>query len=210
LPKGGIRRQADAVRNLGLRTLTLSLFGTLVSLAMAPGCARKEEPQSTPVPARSFTFPASEPVPEIVWKEQTGFSKVSHGSDKRKATYKIAAVDKDPEDAELAVFYFGKNQGGTAEANIERWKSQFTDATDLKRTERSANGMKQTVIEIQGTYDPSSMAITESTPKPNFRMIAAVVETPAGSYFFKLSGPSKTVESARRRYMALLDSVRTA
>jgi hypothetical protein len=38
-------------------------------------------------------------------------------------------------------------------------------------------------------------------------MIAAVVETPAGSYFFKLTGPQKTVESARTAFFALLDSV---
>jgi hypothetical protein len=180
----------------------------LASLAGAPACARKEEPQSTPVPARSMTFPPAEKLPEIVWDDPPGFSRVPHGSDMRKATYKIAAVENEPEAAELAVFYFGKNQGGSAEANIDRWKSQFPDATDVKRTERNVKGMKQTLIEIQGTFDPSSMAITEPTPKPNFRMMGAVVETPAGNYFFKLTGPSKTVESARRRYLTMLESVR--
>jgi hypothetical protein len=38
-------------------------------------------------------------------------------------------------------------------------------------------------------------------------MLAAVVETPAGSYFFKLTGPQRTVESARSAFMMLLDSV---
>ena len=38
-------------------------------------------------------------------------------------------------------------------------------------------------------------------------MIAAVVETSGGSYFFKLTGPQRTVEAARSAYLALLDSV---
>jgi hypothetical protein len=51
------------------------------------------------------------------------------------------------------------------------------------------------------------MTIRETEKKPNFRMIAAVVETPAGSYFFKLTGPNRTVEAARSAYVTLLDSV---
>ena len=127
----------------------------------------------------------------------------------RKASYKIAAVAGDPEDAEAAVYYFGRTSGGSTDANIQRWTAQFPDvpAAEVKRVERQANGMKQTVVDITGTYDGSSMTIKEPQKKPNFRMLAAVVETPAGSYFFKLTGPQKTVESAKSAYLALLDSV---
>ena len=46
---------------------------------------------------------------------------------------------KDPEDAEVAVFYFGAAKAGGTEANIQRWIGQFPDAkpTDMKRTERT-------------------------------------------------------------------------
>jgi hypothetical protein len=127
----------------------------------------------------------------------------------RKASYKVKALADDPEDAEAAVYYFGPSNGGSTEANIQRWIAQFPEVApaNVKRVERKANGMKQTVVDIQGTYDGSSMTIREPTKKPNFRMIAAVVETPAGSYFFKLTGPQKTVESAKAAFMALLDSV---
>ena len=127
----------------------------------------------------------------------------------RKASYRIKAATGDPEDAEAAVYYFGPSSGGTTEANIQRWTSQFPDvpADNVKRVERQANGMKQTVIDVLGTYDSSSMTIKESSKKPNFRMLAAVVETPAGSYFFKLTGPQKTVEAARSAYFAMLDTV---
>ncbi len=128
----------------------------------------------------------------------------------RKASYKIKATTGDTEDAEAAVYYFGPSNGGSTEANIQRWTGQFPDVppADVKRVERKANGMKQTVVDIQGTYDASGMTMREEVgKKPNYRMIAAVVETPAGSYFFKLTGPQRTVESARSAFFALLDSV---
>jgi hypothetical protein len=126
----------------------------------------------------------------------------------RKATYKIPAAPKDPEDAEMAVFYFGQSEGGGTEANIQRWISQFSDTkpSDVKRSERSSNGMKQTIVEVEGTY-ASGMPGQQATPKTNYRLIGAVVETPAGSYFFKLTGPKHTVDGARGAYMTLLDSV---
>jgi hypothetical protein len=127
----------------------------------------------------------------------------------RKASYIIKAAAGDAEDAEAAVYYFGPSSGGSIEANIQRWIAQFPDVppAQVKRVERQANGMKQTLIDIQGTYDGASMTIRETEKKPNFRMIAAVVETPAGSYFFKLTGPNRTVEAARSAYVTLLDSV---
>jgi hypothetical protein len=154
-------------------------------------------------------MPPEPQVPTIVWKDPPDWQRVDGGSSMRKASYKIKAAAGDPEDAEAAVYYFGPSGGGSAEANIQRWTSQFPDvpADNVKSVERQANGMKQTVIDVQGTYDASSMTIKESVKKPNFRMLAAVVETPAGSYFFKLTGPQKTVESARSAYFAMLDTV---
>jgi len=101
----------------------------------------------------------------------------------RKAGYKIKAATGDAEDAEAAVYYFGPSSGGSTEANIQRWTGQFPDVPpgEVKRVERQANGMKQTVVDIEGTFDGSSMSIREVGKKPNFRMLAAVVETPAPS-----------------------------
>jgi hypothetical protein len=46
-----------------------------------------------------------------------------------------------------------------------------------------------------------------ASPKADYAMIAAFVETPLGSYFFKLTGPAKTVTSRQDGYFTLLDSV---
>ena len=154
-------------------------------------------------------MPPEPQVATIVWRDPPKWERVEGGSAMRKASYKIRAVGDDAEDAEAAVYYFGPSNGGSTEANIQRWTAQFPEVApaDVKRVERKANGMKQTVVDIHGTYDGSSMTIREAVKKPNYRMIAAVVETPAGSYFFKLTGPQKTVETAKTAFMALLDSV---
>jgi hypothetical protein len=180
------------------------------SIVAPTGCARRDEPAPSPAPVHSVVVVPPEPeVTTIVWKDPPKWQRVAGGSTMRKATYKVPAAGGDTEDAEAAVYYFGRASGGSTDANIQRWTAQFPEVPpdDVKRVERQANGMKQTVIDIQGTYDGSSMTIRESQKKPNFRMLAAVVETPAGSYFFKLTGPQKTVESAKSAYFALLDSV---
>jgi hypothetical protein len=194
----------------------------LMVCAVGLGCSRKAEPDTTPSPPPT-TAPAASPSPqgqppaaaksphEVTWTDPSGWQRIAPSSAMRKATYKIPAAPKDPEDAEMAVFYFGQGEGGGTEANIQRWIGQFSDAkpSDVKRTERSPNGMKQTIVEVEGTYS-GGMPGQQSAPKTNYRLIGAVVETPAGSYFFKLTGPKKTVESAKGAYLTLLDSVKSS
>jgi hypothetical protein len=131
----------------------------------------------------------------------------------RKATYKVPAAPKDAEDGELAVFYF-RGEGGSTEANIQRWISQFPDTkpSDAKRTQRNVAGLSQTIVEVEGTYSSGMPGgpNTPSSPKPQYKLIGAVVETPAGPYFFKLTGPKKTIEAARGTFLTMLDSVKAS
>src|SRR5262252_9097746 len=46
----------------------------------------------------------------------------------RAATYAVEAAPGDTAQSECVVYFFGAGQGGSIEANIERWKSQFTSA----------------------------------------------------------------------------------
>jgi hypothetical protein len=190
--------------------------------AAALGCSRKAEPDAnqSAMPSASPTAVASMPshpsspptsAHEVTWTDPSGWQRIAPSSAMRKATYKIPAAPKDPEDAEMAVFYFGQGEGGGTEANIQRWIGQFAEVkpADVKRVERTPNGMKQTVVEVEGTYS-GGMPGQQSAPKANYRLIGAVVETPAGSYFFKLTGPKKTVDAARGAYMTLLDSVKSS
>ncbi len=140
----------------------------------------------------------------IEWKVPEGWSESPNKSPMRKATYKT------PDGAELAVFYFGASQGGDVKANIDRWVGQFKDVPDdaVKRDQKEANGLVQHVVEVKsGTYS-GSMMMGGGKEVPDQGLLGAVVESPSGKYFFKLTGPAKAVAAQRDGFFALLASMK--
>ena len=126
----------------------------------------------------------------------------------RKAAFVVPKAAGDAEDGELTVFYFGPGQGGSIDANVERWVSQFsgTKPGDVKRANRDANGLKQHTVELaSGSF---SGGMGGGAAKPAFGLLGAIVEAPSGMYFFKLTGPSKTVAQAKKDFYGLLDSIK--
>lgn len=129
----------------------------------------------------------------------------------RKATYSVPKADGDASDGELAVFYFGAGQGGDVEANITRWTGQFSEVAEgsIERSERKVGDIAQHIVEIpDGTYTNTMAMHGPRTPQPHSALLGAVVEAPTGNYFFKLTGPAKTVQAAKPQFLALLDSVK--
>jgi len=62
---------------------------------------------------------------------------------------------------------------------------------------------------VSGTYVAEVRpGATEHFNKPDFRLMAAVVETPRGPYYVKLTGPARTVAAATAAYEAFLGSLR--
>lgn len=124
----------------------------------------------------------------------------------RAATYLVAPAKGDTDGAECGVFYFGEGQGGGVDANVDRWVSQFENAkgTPIRKKEKIA-GFDVTTIEVDGTF-ASSMGgpMGPKTPKAGYKLLGAIIEGPKGNVFFKLTGPAKTVESARSEFMKML------
>jgi hypothetical protein len=114
-------------------------------------------------------------------------------------------------EAEVVVFFFGAGQGGSVEANLERWKGQFTRsdgspaAADARVERAEYGGFPAALLDISGTYDPGSMM--GGGPRPGTRMRTAVLETPLGNYFVRLLGPAATVERWSASFDAFLRSV---
>jgi hypothetical protein len=135
-----------------------------------------------------FTAPPS-------WKARAATSSM------RVAEFAVPAAAGDSEDGEVVVYFFG-GSGGSVDANIERWIGQFRSATGGSvpppaRTSSVVNQLKITAIDISGTYIAEVRpGAAERFNKPNFRMRAAVVETPKGPYFVKFTGPERTVAHA--------------
>jgi acyl-CoA dehydrogenase len=81
---------------------------------------------------------------------------------------------------------------------------------------RTVNGLTVTIVELAGTYHPMAMGPQKpgegGAEKRGSMLLGAVVSPPPGRrgelWFFKLTGPKKTVEGARARFDALIDSVK--
>ena len=140
--------------------------------------------------------------------------RVQPSSPMRLAQFTLPKTGVDPEDADLVIFYFGGG-GGTVEANLERWTNQMLQpdgrpSADIATTTAFTVGdLAVTLLDVPGTY------AAEVRPgsgmryhKPDFRLQAAVVETPAGPFFFRLTGPAPTVAAWGEQFTALLESLR--
>ena len=136
-------------------------------------------------------------------------------SSMRVAEFVIPNESGDAADAELIVYYFGSGGGGGAEANIDRWIGQMqqpdgsASTTKARRGERTVNGLKVSTVDVSGTYTAEmTPGSSDHYNKPGFRLCAAVIETPGGAYYLKMTGPAKTVAAAQADYEKFLASLR--
>lgn len=144
---------------------------------------------------------------EIAWDAPATWQKDETPRPMRRATYKIPRASGDAEDAELSI----SQAGGTVDMNVNRWIGQFEtsgpDAT--KRSERKVGDLKVTMLEVKGTFTGGGMpGGPAAAAKANFALLGAIVETAGSPWFFKLTGPEKTVEAAKADFERFVDSIR--
>lgn len=152
--------------------------------------------------------------PGLRYDAPAGWIAAEPASPMRIAQFQLPRVDEDPEDAECVVFYFG-GAGGSVEANLDRWTGQMLQPDDspsvdvATTTSFEVAGMPVTVLDVPGIFAGEVQPGSKMRYyKPEFRLKAAVVESPEGPYFFKLTGPSRTVRRWEADFNALVNSVR--
>ena len=143
-----------------------------------------------------------------------GWRSTPPASTLRVAQFTLPHADGDADDAELVVYFFG-GSGGGVEANMQRWVGQMQQpdgapsAAVAKRETRQVNGLRVTLLDVSGTY------VAETAPgaathhdNAGYRLRAGVVETPAGPYYLKLTGPRKTVAKWGQAFNEFIASMR--
>ena len=127
----------------------------------------------------------------------------------RMATYSVPMAKGDTEDGECAVFYFGPNQGGGIEANIDRWVGQFENPSTPLRTTQTVHGLTIARVKMHGAYlAPGGPNMVSQGKKPDYLLLGAIVTGPRGAVFFKFTGPAKTVEAAAADFDSMLGSMK--
>ncbi|MCU0226681.1 MAG: hypothetical protein MUF01_03510 [Bryobacterales bacterium] len=192
----------------------------LVSCGKNTSSAPPPEGGATPAPvaasaaqAGGATAGAMTEAGGLQWQAPDGWS-AQPERPMRAATYSVPAEAGDPEPGEIAVFYFGPNEGGGVQANIDRWIGQVrqpdgSDSTKKAKVEKVQGAVALTMLDLTGTYLASSGPMMQvSAEKPGFRMIGAIAEGPQGAVFFKFTGPEKTVQANAAKYLEMVKSVR--
>ncbi len=103
--------------------------------------------------------------------------------------------------AEVVVYFFGKGQGGNIEANLTRWKAQFSmpdgSAPYEKVVRDSSGAFPVAIAEYRGTYARGIGAGDAAGAKAGQSLIAVIAETPRGTLFFQLFGATAAVSRQR-------------
>ncbi len=133
---------------------------------------------------------------------------VREGPMAAKSAFALPRADGDEEDGMVRITYFPKMKG-MDERNIDRWVAQVQrsdgtgstrDDADIKVIE--AGNVRLTLVDLSGTVK----ATMRAAPKPNGRLIAAIVDHPRGPHFVVASGGAKTMKKWERAIRAFLES----
>lgn len=170
------------------------------------------------MPTRLMLLAAAAPLllaPALKFDAPAGWTARTPASSMRVAEFSLPRVAGDAEDGALAVYFFG-GQGGSVQANLDRWIGQMAQpdgrpSTSVARTTtlKTTRGLSVTLVDLTGTYVAEiAPGSTDRHNKPGFRLRAAVVETPDGPYFVKLTGPEKTLAKWDESFLAFVKSLR--
>ena len=148
------------------------------------------EQSAEPVKVGAFIFS----VPE-------GWKSVTPSSSMRKAQLEIA---KGPDKAEVTFFQFGASQGGSVADNVARWFAQFPGNEDKRKTETvQAGSVKITYATTEGTFS-SGMPGGPTTPMTGYALCGAILESPDGNVFIKMTGPEAVVKSSTEAFKKMI------
>ena len=136
------------------------------------------------------------------------WEKEQPSSSMRMAQFRFPGNDGD---GELVIF---SGIGGSIDANLNRWYGQFKSETENSvsesaiRTNSQIKDMNVTFSYVEGTYLKSSMGMSRTKIEmPNYALLAAIVATPDGLYYFKGTGPKSTMDYHKVYFETFIRSI---
>jgi hypothetical protein len=129
----------------------------------------------------------------FTFERPEGWTWVVPSSPMRKAQLAVPASDGG-EGGEVNFFHFGPGQGGGVKQNVDRWVAQFQNPVADSRTEK-VGATNVTFVEATGTF-LSGMPGGPTTPKEGYALRGAILESPQGDVYVKMTGPEPVVKAA--------------
>jgi hypothetical protein len=119
----------------------------------------------------------------------------------RKAQLEIA---QGSEKAEVTFFQFGAGEGGSVAENVARWFAQFPGSEAKRKTENAQVGsVKITFATTEGTFS-SGMPGGPTTPMSGYALCGAILESPDGNVFIKMTGLEAVVRSSSEAFKKMV------
>jgi hypothetical protein len=146
---------------------------------------------------------AAEEPPALAWSIPKRWKLLPNSNTMRLFTYRVPAAPGATDDAELSIV----RAGGSADANLQRWVGQFEGAVPGKRERLAVNGFDVHTLSVSGTFTAGAMG-GAAAARAGWALKGAVVDTAAGAYFFKLTGPEPSVRAALTDFDSLIKSLR--
>ena len=166
-------------------------------------------------PVSSSTSDKGKNLGPFIFQIPAGWIETQPSSRMRKAQFTLPRSDDDSEDGELTVFYFGTGQGGSTEANINRWIGQISqpDGSSSRAKARvirgDVSGFKMTQVDVSGTLQASRMpGVSQRPARSGYRLLGVVLESSEGPWFFKLVGPEKTIGRWAGSFQKFIESAK--
>ncbi len=148
----------------------------------------------------------------ISYRVPTDWTSAPPSSGMRAAQYTLPVASGETDAPELVLYFFGEGQGGSAQANIDRWMGQFTQSNgssasdQAKTSSRTVGPFKVTEVRVSGTY-AGGMGMGQAENKPGYAMWGAVIEGQGGPWFFKAVGPVKSMQRIDAQFDDVIDSL---
>ena len=140
-----------------------------------------------------------------------GWTTRAPSSTSRLAEYVVSAKGGVP-GAEVVVYFFGARMSANVDANLERWRDQFTNGDAKPTYERvahdSSGAFPVTFVELHGTYRRGIGAGSADSVRAGQALIAAIVPTPRGPLFIQMFGPEARVVAERGVFSQFVTSLK--
>jgi hypothetical protein len=170
---------------------------TALLLAATLLASPAQDAKVTELKAGSFTFKVPAP-----WVAKAEPRMMSAGGFTRPGKEGAAPVEAD-------FYHFGAGGGGGIEPNLKRWQSQFTPDAEgkppvMEREELTFGEHKALIVTLKGTFLSGPAMATEKTPMPGYAMIGAILQSPEGDVFIKITGPEAPTMATKDEIKAIV------
>ncbi len=183
------------------------LLAAGVATGLLAGCDNSDPPKARPGAAiNSGDAPKAGPVVRLDALTLTApatWNRVQPRSSIIAAEFSLPRAEGDSADGRLTV----STAGGSVEANLERWKGQFSKLESSHEEKLDTPVGAVTVVDFAGEFNDQPGPFAPAVQRSAYRMLAAIIPINGQLHFVKAVGPQKTIGAHAEEIKAFVRSV---